>query len=448
MRPGIALLLLGALAGCAGGGHPNTRSSTVGDYAPPGPPGDPWGPYITEAAARFSVPERWIREVMRQESGGHAYLNGQPTTSATGAAGLMQVMPGTYADLRDRYGLGSDPYNPRDNIMAGAAYIREMYDRFGSPAFLAAYNAGPGRVDDYLAGRSGLPRETVNYLASVAPRLGGDRPMSGPLVAYADRGNAAFAPSRMPRRYASLATSLCWRDPDAAYDPDAPCRPPPSPAPVPVLPAATAACVRDPNAAYDPGAPCQAALPAPLPVQVAEAPAPQPLASGGRHCWHDPNAAYDPDAACLAPPQQLADATPATTPGQTLWSTQATSPPPAAAPAHPAPVPPHHDLARFLIPSAAAAEVPASRARLTGSWSIQVGAFANAEQARLVAEQARGFAPHVLAGAHTVLGQTTPFGGHVLYRARLAGMSAKNAALACSSLSAQRQACVTVPPGG
>ena len=39
-------------------------------YTPPGPAGDPWGPYIAEASKRFDVPERWIREVMRQESGG------------------------------------------------------------------------------------------------------------------------------------------------------------------------------------------------------------------------------------------------------------------------------------------------------------------------------------------------------------------------------------------
>ena len=56
-----------------------------------------------------------------------------------------------------RYGLGDDPYDPHNNILAGAAYIQEMYDRYGAPGFLAAYNAGPQRVDDYLAGASDLP---------------------------------------------------------------------------------------------------------------------------------------------------------------------------------------------------------------------------------------------------------------------------------------------------
>jgi hypothetical protein len=98
--------------------------------------------------------------------------------------GLMQVMPTTYDMLRQRYALGDDPYEPHDNILAGAAYIREMYDRFGAPAFLAAYNAGPDRVDAYLAGNDVLPDETVNYLANVAPRLRDSVAMTGPLAAY------------------------------------------------------------------------------------------------------------------------------------------------------------------------------------------------------------------------------------------------------------------------
>src|SRR5262245_7302898 len=86
------------------------------NYVPPGPPEDPWGPYIREASARFDVPEVWVRSVMRVESGGQEYLNGQLITSSAGAMGLMQVMPGTYEELRDRYSLGDDPFNPRDNI--------------------------------------------------------------------------------------------------------------------------------------------------------------------------------------------------------------------------------------------------------------------------------------------------------------------------------------------
>jgi soluble lytic murein transglycosylase-like protein len=102
--------------------------------------------------------------------------------------GLMQIMPDTYDELRLRYALGSDPFEPHDNIMAGAAYIREMADRYGAPGFLAAYNAGPSRMDSYLTGGEPLPDETVNYVASVAPRIGSAGRMTGPPVVYAQDG--------------------------------------------------------------------------------------------------------------------------------------------------------------------------------------------------------------------------------------------------------------------
>jgi len=72
--------------------------------------------------------------------------------------------------------------------MAGTAYIREMYDRYGAPAFLAAYNAGPDRVDAYLTDGTALPDETVSYVAAVAPRLHGSVSMTGPLAVYAGDG--------------------------------------------------------------------------------------------------------------------------------------------------------------------------------------------------------------------------------------------------------------------
>ena len=87
--------------------------------------------------------------------------------------GLMQVMPQTYAALRARYGLGADPYAPRDNILAGAAYLRELLDRYGVPWFLAAYNAGPARLDAFLHTGRALPAVTQRYLAALAPQIGG-----------------------------------------------------------------------------------------------------------------------------------------------------------------------------------------------------------------------------------------------------------------------------------
>src|SRR5450759_1895851 len=146
------------------------------DYTPPGPPSDPWGPYIAEASSRFDVPDRWIRQVMRVESGGKLYHNGQLVTSGVGAMGLMQVMPGTYDELRERYRLGEDAYVPHENIMAGTAYLREMYDIYGSPGFLAAYNAGPRRLDDYLSNNRPLPDETRRYVAMIGPYIADSRP--------------------------------------------------------------------------------------------------------------------------------------------------------------------------------------------------------------------------------------------------------------------------------
>ncbi len=145
-------------------------------YTPPGPPEDPWGPYIREASAKFDVPEEWIRAVMQQESGGNLYHNGQLVTSGPGAMGLMQLMPPTYDEMKIAYNLGDDAYDPHDNIMAGTAYIRQMYDIYGSPGFLAAYNGGPGRLDDFLTRNRTLPLETRRYVASIGPQIQGIKP--------------------------------------------------------------------------------------------------------------------------------------------------------------------------------------------------------------------------------------------------------------------------------
>lgn len=126
-----------------------------------------WRPYVEEASARFGVPVAWIERVMRAESGGRLSLGGRPITSSAGAMGLMQLMPGTWADMRSRLGLGSDPHAPRDNILAGTLYLRLMHDRFGYPGLFAAYNAGPARYAAVLAGRSRLPVETRAYVAAV-----------------------------------------------------------------------------------------------------------------------------------------------------------------------------------------------------------------------------------------------------------------------------------------
>ncbi len=354
LHAALALAIVTALAGCAG---PRGYQSSYrhGNYAPPGPPGDPWGPYISESSLRFGVPQQWIRAVMRQESGGRA-----DAESSAGAMGLMQVMPSTYAMLRAEYGLGDDPYEPHDNIMAGAAYIKEMYDRYGAPGFLAAYNAGPNRLDSYLASGMPLPDETVGYLSNIAPRLGPSTPLSGPLAVYA--GNSATVPapyaSAAPRVVlASAAPGAC--DPNAAYDPDRPCAPPPAAAPAPPAPVVTASSVYAPQPAA-------------------------PVAVASTSC--DPDAAFDPTRPCAPPPR--------------------VQPAVVSVPAYSPPARPSVQLASLSLPRG-------------GSWGIQVGAFSDPATARAAAAGAQRNAPGLLDGAVVNVEPTTPFGGAVLYRARL-----------------------------
>lgn len=138
---------------------PAARSATVHPYAG----------HVADAARRFGIPEAWIWAVMRVESRGVSRA-----VSPAGAMGLMQIMPGTWAGLSARHRLGSDPFDPRDNIIAGAAYLRTMHDRYGNvTAMLAAYNAGPGRYDEYLSRGRPLPAETRAYLAKLASITGG-----------------------------------------------------------------------------------------------------------------------------------------------------------------------------------------------------------------------------------------------------------------------------------
>lgn len=288
----VCLAALATLPSCAGvstGSAAHARRDRGWD--PPGPRHDPWGPWINEAAALHGIPPEWVRAVMRQESGGRP-----SAMSPAGAIGLMQVMPRTYAALRARHGLGPDPYKPWDNIMAGTAYLREMHDRFGSPMFLAAYNAGPNRVLDHLRGGRPLPRETRDYLASVAPRL------------TAGGGSAmAAAGARVPTSRSSASSSL---------------------------------------ARVGAGQPRPAAV--------------------------------------------------------------------------------HPDLA----------------------WSVQVGAFPTAGDARSVAESAMRAAGGALDGASAAVGEVRGGGGASLYRARVVGVSADAASAACGRLQARGMACVIVPPGG
>gem|GEM_PF-6243710 len=127
-----------------------------------------WEPLVRLASSRFGVPANWIRAVMRQESGGRTMMDdGTPIRSDAGAMGIMQLMPATYAVLRERLGLGDNPYDPHDNIIAGVAYMQWLYRKYGYPGMFAAYNDGPANFDLHLSGKRDLPAETVAYVAGV-----------------------------------------------------------------------------------------------------------------------------------------------------------------------------------------------------------------------------------------------------------------------------------------
>ena len=395
-------------------------------YPPPGPQEDPWGPYIREAAARYRVPERWVRAVMQQESGGE-----QQATSPVGAMGLMQVMPATYEELRVRHQLGDDPYDPHNSILAGTAYIREMYDRFGAPGFLAAYNAGPDRVDSYLAGRAVLPDETVNYLAAITPNLGAGAPRSGPFAVASARSGRA---SRYAPTVASLAAGC---DLNAAYNPNHPCSTLLQAAaqPANTQPAYTQqayapeAVVRqagaggcDLDAAYDPAHPCTSSAQSaaePSAASVQRVPATGLQLASAANC--DPNAAFNPARPCHAATVASAVVLP---------------------PARPRPV----STASHQPTAPSARALPSRSAEPGGGWAIQVGAFASPALARTVAEGARAQAPDQLRSAALALQPTAPFGSKVLYRARLAHLSASAASNACARLNHRQLPCVVVPP--
>jgi D-alanyl-D-alanine carboxypeptidase len=402
VRLAASLILLAALAGC--GNHPAQHARKQYNpsryYPPPGPREDPWGPYIREASGRFGVPELWIRRVMRQESGGQ-----EDVISWAGAMGLMQVMPDTYDGLRVRYGLGDDPFDPHNNILAGTAYLHEMHDRFGAPGFLAAYNAGPNRLDRYLNNGTPLPAETVNYVASIAPFLGPETAMSGPLAVYA--GPATMMASR-------ATPSGC--DPDAAYNPDGPCAPfrPGVPQPFVVASAQPFAAA----SVAQPFVPTSVAQPF-----VAASVAPAFVAS---NC--DPDAAYDPARPCRPLPS---------------------APAPVIAQAFPQPSP--RRPAEYAPAARPRQEMTAQPAAFTpwtppGRWAIQVGAFANLATAQSAAETARSALPDLLRTAKVELPATTPFGSQVAFRARLFGLSPTAAADACARLGGRGMACITVPP--
>jgi cell division protein FtsN len=365
-------------------------SHAAGNYRPPGPPGDPWGPYINIAASRFDVPPTWIRQVMRVESGGQEYMDGQLTVSPAGAMGLMQLEPETYQEMAARYGLGADPFNPYDNIMAGTAYIHEMYVVYGSPGFLAAYNAGPGRLDSFMNYNRPLPRETQNYVAMIAPNIEGYYP--------AHRSQAdQLALNTLP---AGVSTGIL----PAGYDPDAPAR-------------------QSPDMPNTPSAPVQVAMLTPPAV-------PQP----------DSATAIYSQTTVMEPVQAPPPAPPAYQPPAAVQQT-----------AMVAPAPPPQPRPTFSIIPSAMADTPPPQAQMPVSpfthqgWAIQVGAYNTPENAKAALGIAELSAVQMLMNGQPMV-VSVHTGEGTKYRARVTGLPHDAAVDACQRLAGGPTGCVVLSP--
>ncbi|MGY4350401.1 hypothetical protein ACVWXM_006894 [Bradyrhizobium sp. GM7.3] len=172
--------------------------------------GNSFADFVEASSRRFGMPVRWILAVIDVESAGDMRAK-----SPKGAMGLMQIMPEIWAELRLRYDLGNDPYDPHDNILAGTAYLRELRDRYGAPGLFAAYNAGPARYDERLAGRP-LPVETEAYLRKLAPVIGSDLTTSSAVARlrssagelFVVRPGSPMSAARRPPKRAPTAASI------------------------------------------------------------------------------------------------------------------------------------------------------------------------------------------------------------------------------------------------
>jgi len=433
--PLFALAALSFLAACAQTSAPTVRLASVSrSYDPPGPPSDPWGPWIREAARRFDVPDRWIREVMRQESGGRA-----GATSPVGAMGLMQVMPGTYRELQRRHDLADDPYHPYDNLMAGTAYLRQMYELFGSPAFLAAYNAGPRRLENYLYNNQGLPAETRNYVARVGPRVIQHSPVRrAPAEVYA-AGEIPLNVQPGPRRMdastrIALAEQRAIREQGAQFA----SLPPAEPSVAPVRMATATPAITSSGGSFLARGGVVAM--APIPDGSTPEGALRMAEAAGR-------AASETTPASNIIVARMDPIPDGSTPEGAVRMAQAaarSAPPAPQLVASRSPLAAQPTRSFGLISTAQAGTLPAGfrpppALPGSGQWGVQVGAFSSPELARQAAQSAQGSIGGRAQVSPVQVGRAT------LFRARVTGLSQASAQQACDRLRS-RNGCNALSP--
>ena len=342
---------------------------------------------------------------MRQESGGRV-----SATSRVGASGLMQVMPSTYAGLRARHRLGNDPYHPYDNIMAGTAYIREMYELYGSPAFLAAYNAGPRRLEEYLYSGRGLPEETRHYVSRIGPAIAAYHPRRQAPAEVMAAAEIQLPVPPGPRRGVfgpnPTALAVAREERTRVYGTEGG--------------GGYALASTQQTSVAHPATPQFIAVPPSITPSGAgsssitgvgtQDQAPRPWATSASASHHPP--AAEASESGLAPTGLFVGAASAST--------------------LPRPVPVAHRPAPVSVAQAA-----------RGGWSIQVGAYALEGTAHVAAEAAR---EHLrLAGALPVV-QPTSVGRTILWRARLGGLTREAAEDAC--IRYRSGECLIVQPAG
>lgn len=140
-----------------------TMNQPAVQWTPP-PPAEPYLPTVYEAERQYAIPHNLLARLLDQESGYRPDVISGAVRSSAGAVGIAQLIP--------QYFPGVDPTNWIQAIDAAAKYLAQLHARFGTWSLaLAAYNWGPGNVDQWIstgAQSAAMPAETQNYVRSIA----------------------------------------------------------------------------------------------------------------------------------------------------------------------------------------------------------------------------------------------------------------------------------------